>query len=170
MTITTTLNRIRAEKPCREGWAQLLQHLDKFWADDEPLRYSTILVSNGLADALWCCRAEPQLNSKWRLYAVWCARQVQDMLADYRSVAAIDTAERYAHGEATREELIAAREAAWKATQDKQPSPELSAMWAAVGSTTPSGARAASWTAEAACDARSDLMDALTARFLEVVR
>ena len=27
--ITTTLNRIRAHSPCREGWAKLLRHLGK---------------------------------------------------------------------------------------------------------------------------------------------
>lgn len=36
MTITTTLNRIRAHSPCRKGWAKLLRHLGKTEADDEP--------------------------------------------------------------------------------------------------------------------------------------
>ena len=29
MTITTTLNRIREHRPCREGWTTLLRHLGK---------------------------------------------------------------------------------------------------------------------------------------------
>ena len=112
MTITTTLNRIRAHSPCAEGWAKLLRHLGKTEADDEPLPYSVIVASNGLDDALWCCRAEPQYDREWRLFVVWCARQVQHRMTDPRSIAAIDVAERYANGKATREELGRARAAA----------------------------------------------------------
>ena len=47
-----------------------------------------------------------------RLFAVWCARQVQHLMSDPRSVDAIDVAERYADGKATDDELAAARAAA----------------------------------------------------------
>ena len=60
MPITTTLDRIREHSPCAAGWSKLLKHLGKTQADDEPLPFSVILDSNGLDDALWCCRAEPQ--------------------------------------------------------------------------------------------------------------
>ena len=110
--ITTTLNRIRAHSPCTEGWTKLLAYLGKTHADDEPLPFSVILASNGLDDALWCCRAEPQHAKEWRLFAVWCARQVQHLMADPRSIAALDVAERYANGAATDDELTAARGAA----------------------------------------------------------
>ena len=69
--LTTTLNRIRAHDPCADSWGKLLKHLGKTAADDEPLPYAAILESNGLEDALWCCRAEPQHDRLWRLYAVW---------------------------------------------------------------------------------------------------
>jgi hypothetical protein len=51
-----------------------------------------------------------------RLFAVWCARQVQHLMTDLRSINALDVAERHANGEATNEELDAARAAAaWAA-------------------------------------------------------
>ena len=108
----TTLNKIRAHSPCKDGWEQLLKHLGKTKADDEPLLITTILDSNGLDDALWCFRAIDGRDKEIRLYAVWCARQVQHLMTDARSLAALDVTERYANGEATEEELAEARDAA----------------------------------------------------------
>lgn len=113
--ITTTLNRIRAHKPCGDGWGKLLTGLGKTKADDEPLPFTKIVEINGLYDALWCCQAEPQYTKEWRLFAVWCARRVQHLMKDQRSIDAIDVAERYANGEATEEELTAAKSAAIEA-------------------------------------------------------
>jgi hypothetical protein len=129
--ITTTLNRIRAHGPCEGGWKKLLTHLGKTAADDEPLPYSVIVESNGLDDALWCCRAEPQYASEWRLFAVWCARQVQHLMKDPRSITALDVAERHAMGQATDEELAAARDAAWDAACGAAWAAAWDATWAA---------------------------------------
>lgn len=109
--ITTTLNAIRAQHPCEDGWKRLLIDLGKTKADDEPLPLVTILDSNGIDDALWCLRAVEGYDKEKRVFAVWCARQVQHLLTDPRSIAAIDVAERFAYGKATQEEL----EAAWAA-------------------------------------------------------
>ena len=109
--ITTTLNRIKAHSPCEDGWKKLLNHLGKTKADDEPLSFAVILKSNGVEDALWCCRCEPQYAKEWRLFAVWCVRQQAHLLTDQRSKDALDVAERHAHGKATDEELAAARAA-----------------------------------------------------------
>ena len=108
----TTLNAIRAHQPCADGWAKLLCHLGKTQADDEPLAITTILDSNELDDALWCLRAVEGHGREIRLYAVWCARQVQHLMTDPRSIAALDVAERFANGEATQGELDAAWDAA----------------------------------------------------------
>ena len=140
MTITTTLNRIRAHSPCLEGWKKLLSGLGKTSADDEPLAYSRIVEINGLDDALWCCRAEPQHGKVWRLYAVWCGRQVQHLMTDQRSVAALDVAERHASGDATDAELAAALDAASDAAWDA-----ADAAWAAAGAM----AGSATWSAAA---------------------
>lgn len=64
-------------------------------------------------DILWTlCRHEFMTDKELRLYAVWCARQVQHLMTDERSINALDVAERYANGLATDEELETARDAA----------------------------------------------------------
>ena len=99
----TTLNAIRLHSPCSSGWNKLLKTLNKTKADDEPVDFRTILESNGLDDAIWCLRT---LDCKEvRLFAVFCARQVQHLLTDERSLNAIDVAEKFAYGEATEDEL-----------------------------------------------------------------
>ena len=117
----TTLNKIRAFQPCEEGWKKLLKHLNKTKADDEQLSIITILDSNGLSDALWCLRAVEGYDKEIRLFAVWCARRVQHLMSDPRSITAIDIAERYAFGQATDDDLRKARDAAgaaWDAAED----------------------------------------------------
>jgi hypothetical protein len=122
----TTLNKIRQYHPCEAGWKKLLNNLGKTKADDEPLEITTIFESNGLDDALWCLRAVEGHDREIRLFAVECARSIQHLMTDDRSVAAIDVAERFANGKATQEELSAARvaardaarEATWDATWD----------------------------------------------------
>ena len=120
----TTLNQIRKHSPCTDGWGKLLAHLGKTQADDEPLSIITILDSNGLDDALWALRAVEGHDREIRLYAVWCARQVQHLMTDQRSLDALDVAERFANGAATYEEREAAWEAAWAAR---------AAAWEAAG-------------------------------------
>ena len=126
--LCTTLNKIRECGPCADGWAKLLGHLGKTQADDEPLPFRVILESNGLDDALWAMRSAPEYDREWRLYAVWCARQVQHLMTDPHSIAALDVAARFANGEATNEELHAARDAARNAAL----AAALAAAWAAA--------------------------------------
>ena len=126
----TTLNKIRAHHPCADGWTKLLRHLGKTKADDEPVRIITILDSNGLDDALWCLRAVEGHDREIRLYAVWCARQVQHLMTDPRSIAAIDVAARYANNFATQYDLDAAQAVAGDAA------------WAAAGNAARDAARA----------------------------
>ena len=154
--ICTTLNRIREHDPCVEGWKKLLQHLGKTEADDEPLPFSVIVESNGMTDALWACRTVPEHDREWRLFAVWCARQVQHLMTDQRSHDAINVAERFALGAATKNELDAARDAAWSAVRDAARDVAWSAAWSA--------ALAAAW--DVAWDAA---WSAQTAEFLRVV-
>ena len=114
----TTLNLIRAHSPCRAGWARLLANLGKTKADDEELLITTILESNGVDDALWCLRAVEGHERKIRLFAVECARSVQYLMTDTRSINAINVSERFANGLATPEELRAAEVAAEYAARD----------------------------------------------------
>ena len=143
----TTLNQIRAKSPCADGWKRLLAHLNKTQADDEPLNIATIIDSNGLDDALWCLRAVEYKDKELRLYAVWCARQVQHLMTDKRSLDALDVAERFAIGDATQKEL----DVAWSAARDADRDADrdaASAAWDAAAAR--SAARAALIDADAA--------------------
>ena len=174
----TTLNQIRACSPCESGWKELLAHLGKTKADDKLLAIIQVLDSNGLDDALWCLRAVEGYEREKRLYAVRCARAVQHLMTDQRSIDAIDVAERYANGHATETELkvaaMAAGAAAWVSRSAAIAAAmaagaaawaSMSAAWAA--SDAASGAasasvRAAAWSARAA--ARNAAGDARAAR------
>lgn len=148
----TTLNIIQACSPCFSGWTKLLANLGKTKSDDEPLAITTILDSNGLDDALWCLRAVDGYQREMRLFAVDCARSVQHLMTDPRSLAAVDVAERYADGLATDSELAAARAAAW----DAAGAAAWDAAWYAAGA----AAWDAAWAAagDAAGDVQADLL------------
>nr|DAJ21594.1 MAG TPA: hypothetical protein [Siphoviridae sp. ctFjF5]DAU57446.1 MAG TPA: hypothetical protein [Caudoviricetes sp.] len=112
----TTLNKIREHSPCCEGWGRLLTYLGKTNADDEPLSFKSILDSNGLDDAIWALRSidAPEV----RLFAVRCVRQIQHLISDECSLNALDVSEMHAVGNATNEEISAARDAVWAASWD----------------------------------------------------
>jgi len=152
----TTLNEIRKHDPCKPGWIKLLAHLGKTQADDEPLPILTILESNGLDDALWALRAVEGHDREIRLYTVWCARQVQHLMKDKRSLDALDVAERFANGTAYEGELTAARDAAgaaaW-AAPDAAGAAAGAAAWAAAGAAAWAVADAAGVAAGAAAGA-----------------
>ena len=69
-------------------------------------------------DRLWVVLREDVLDARTlRLFAVWCARRALSRVAnpDPRSLAAVETAERFANGLATDDELDDAWYAAWDA-------------------------------------------------------
>ena len=179
MQLTTTLNRIKVYSPGLVRWQKLLKYLGKTVADDESLPFSVILDSNGLEDALWCCRTAPEHNRVWRLYTMWCARQVQYLMTDQRSLDALDVVERYANGQATDKELSAAQDAAQDAWGDARDAwivgntaqeAALAATWAAgaaAGAAVGAAAWATTWAAENT--ARETAQTAQAARFREIV-
>ena len=116
--IYTTLKNIRIHKPEPEVWKKLLSHLGKTQEDDEPLALSEIVESIDLDDVLWCLCAVDGHRREMRLYAVWCARQVQNFIQDRRSLEALDVAERHANGRATDKDLAEARQEARDAAND----------------------------------------------------
>jgi hypothetical protein len=98
-------------------------------------------------DKVWAFTREGIVNDKiLRLFAVGCARKVQHLMKDQRSIDALDVAERYANGNATKDELewawVATRAATWTAAGDAA----RAAAWAA----TENAARAATWAAKRA--------------------
>ena len=147
----TTLNKIRSHSPCTNGWEKLLKNLGKTKADDEPLALTAILESNGIDDALWCLRAVDGHEREMRLFAVDCARRVQHLMTDKRSIDALDVAERFANGLATQAELAAAGAAA-RAAAGAAAGAAADAGWAAARAAA-DAARAAGAAAGAAADA-----------------
>lgn len=154
---TVTLDALRKASACYEGYNKLVRSLQgqPFTEEDEDrnsyihfkhdaeIPLVDVLNSNGLDDAIWALRCVSGADRDIRLFAVWCARQVEHLMQDQRSKDALDVAERFANGEATEEERAAARAAAGDAAR--------SAAWAA--------ARAAEWAAawDAARDAQAEM-------------
>lgn len=165
----TTLNQIHKHFPCAGGWTKLLKHLGKTQADDEPLSIATIVELNGLDDALWCLRAVEGYDKEIRLYAVWCARQVQHLMSDKRSLNALDVAERYAHGRASNAELSSAWGAAGDAACEAVRYAAGDAAWGAAreqtGDAAWSAARESVWAVE-----NSERASALVAQEQELLR
>lgn len=145
MTYETTLAQIEAQQFYQSGWLKLRRHLGKDYPMDKPVSLLTILESNGLDDALWCCRAVEGHDREFRLFAVWCARQVQHLMTDPCSINAIDTAERFANGEATPEEMDAAWDATEAAARAAAEAAAMDAAWDATKVAAWAVARAAAW-------------------------
>ena len=153
---TVNLKALRAAGACFEGYNKVVRSLQgKAFTKDDAERASylhynyegdisilQILESNGIDDALWALCCVDDCDKDVRLYAVWCARQVQHLMSDNRSIIALDVAEKYADGLVTKEELKTARDAAWEAAWE--------AEWNAAGAAAWNAARAAAWEAAGA--------------------
>ncbi len=95
-------------------------------------------------DKVWAFTREGIVDDKTlRLFAIACARRVQHFMNDQRSLDALDVAERYANGNATEDELYAARDAAREAAWDAA----RAAAWYAAWEAASYAARAAAWYA-----------------------
>ena len=103
----------KATKACEEGaeFAAKYATMAEVW--DACNRVDWLVWMLNVIDA-------PQDEKACRLYMVWCARNTPladgrttgALLSDPRSLSALDVAERFANGNATREELAAAESAA----------------------------------------------------------
>jgi hypothetical protein len=98
------------------------------------------LETEGLDAAIVAAEAYPK---ELRLFAVRCAREVQHLMKDQRSLDALDVAEKYARGKATDQELDAARAAAWDAARAAAGDAAWAAAKAAAGDAAWDAARAA---------------------------
>jgi hypothetical protein len=59
-----------------------------------------------IKDKFWVVFRKDIIDDKTlRLFAVWCARKVQHLVKDQRSLTALDVAEKFANGQVTIEEL-----------------------------------------------------------------
>lgn len=78
-----------------------------------PISLETILDSNGVKDAVWATRCLEGYDRELRHFAVACARLLGP--TDPRSLKALEVAEAFADGKATKKELDEARYEAWDA-------------------------------------------------------
>jgi hypothetical protein len=125
---------------CSEGreWALAnCQTMEQAWATARP------------DWLIWIARRPGVLDDRTlRKFAVWSARQVQHLMTDPRSIAALDVAERHVDGLATDDELSAAQTAAWAAAW----AASRDAAWDAASAADWSAKRAAAWAAERAAE------------------
>ena len=113
------------------------------------------------SDKIWAFTREGIMDDRTlRLFAVRCARKVQHLMTDPRSINALDVAENYANGLASDEDLAAAWEAAWEEAREARAEAWAAAMAAASEAAREAAreARAAAWEAarEAAMVAASE--------------
>ena len=124
LMITTTLNKIREHSPCQDGWIKLNKTLGKEYGGDTAVKFSQIVQSNGIVDALWCLRSIcPEHKKEVCLYAVDCAERVLPIYEnkypnDSRVRDCINATKRYLNNEISLEELRVFRRAADAAAAD----------------------------------------------------
>ena len=157
---TVTLKQLRESGACFDGYNKLVarisgEHLvtaNRYatYDQDAPIEIIQILDSNGLDDALWSLLCVSGKEKEIRLFAVWCARQVQHLMKDKRSADALDVAENFANGLASSEELMAARDAARDAAWDAARDAARDAAWGAAWDAAWDAARDAAWGAAVA--------------------
>lgn len=117
--LSTTTRKCDNLVPCQKGRNRFFAFLGKAdRVDDEPFPFEVMLNAVGLFMTSYCCPAEPRYDLHWRRFAVWCARQVQHLIRSPECVAALDVAERFCNGEATKLELAEAAAAAWRTAQN----------------------------------------------------
>ena len=97
---------------------------------------------------VWVATREGVLNDQTlRLFACWSVRRVWHLLTDERSRNAVEVAERFARGQATKQELAAARDAAraaaMAAAMAAARAAAMDAAWAAAMDAAMDAARAA---------------------------
>ena len=146
----TTLNKIREQSSCPNGWIKLLRHLGKRGPDDEQLSFATILESNGLEHAMWCLLTLDDQKAVVR-FALGCARMVEHLMLDERSRYALRTVEAWLDAAASDEEVCrasAAADAAARAAAADAWAAANAAAWAAANA-----AAVAAWAAADAADA-----------------
>jgi len=165
-------------EPCENGYHLTdAEHLLD-WTNDEmyEVEYRGKLVKSDDGDkyvvkqARLTRRVEKWNDKTLRLFAVWCARNALSLVEnpDPRSVNSVDVAERFANGEATREELSTAWSAAWSAALDAARSTARSTARDAAWSAARSTARDAAWSA-ARSTARSTARDAQYKKLREML-
>ena len=148
---------IRSFSPCYDPSEKNIPDDETLTVIEAVAKYRSIVPAK---DIIWVlCRDEFLTDKDLRLFAVWCAREALklDSNPDKGSINACDVAERFANGEATSEELAAARVAA------------LAAAWYAASADARDAARFAAWDAVSAA-ALAAALDAASAAAWDAAR
>ena len=111
-----TLDAIKAHDPC-DDYKVLKSHLGDDFPLDKEFPLSLALDVEGyeyspVSNTIWCFRALPEHKEIIQRFAIWSARQAQHLMKDKRSIDALDIAEKFLDGKATKEELRDAADAA----------------------------------------------------------
>jgi len=175
--ITTTLNKIRKHSPCEDGWVKLNKFLGSDYGKDASVKFSQILESNGLDDALWCLRSIcPEHEKEVRLFAVDCAERVLPIYEkkypnDSRVRDCIEATKKYLNDEITLEELrvfrVAAYAAAYAADADAYAAADAAAVAAENDAAYAAYAAAVAAAADAAAYARKKEREAQAKMLIE---
>jgi len=119
---------IRSFKPCYDPSEKVTDENESLSVIEWISKYRSIVPGT---DIIWLlCRKEFMSGRDCRLFAVWCAKEALKLInnPDIRSIEACDVSERFAKGEATEEELAAARAAAWDAARDAAGAAQLNKL------------------------------------------
>jgi hypothetical protein len=106
---------IRTFNPCYDPSEVIKEENEELTVKEWVEKYRSMVSSE---DILWLLLRKEFLSEKdLILFVVWCAREVLKLIEnpDERIVEACNVAEKYANGEVTKEELLAARDAAYDA-------------------------------------------------------
>jgi len=139
---------IRSFNPCYDPIVIVTDDNEILTVIDWVAKYRNAIKNKN--DIIWLlCRNEFLSDKDLRLFAVWCAREAFKLQTsiDQRSIDAVNCAERYANGEATDDELSAARSAAWSAAVFAARSAAESAARTVAWSAADSAAGSAVWSA-----------------------
>ena len=179
--LSTTFALLHDARACADRYRHLAKALGgiEAYGRDTPITIERILQANGLDDALWALQAVPaeqkvERDKLARLMACDCAERALPLYevrypADTRPRQTIEVSRRFAHGQATAEELAAA----WAAARDAADAARDAARDAADAAWV---AADAAWVAAwvAARDAARDAADAAvkwqTERLLQYLR
>ena len=116
-----TLKQIKKCKPCKEGWRDLLEGLNKKKADNAEFDAKFVLKNNGLADFCWVLDEVLDKKKELRLFAYWnaknCLKSIpKDEKKEFEKV--INTANLYAYGVVDNVALVSAYNSARESTGD----------------------------------------------------
>ena len=150
MKYHTTFKQLQKHRACKDRYKLLRENLGRKYKLDTPISLLQILESNGLEDALWALIAvdHSDIERDARLYNCDIAEHVlhiyeNEHAGDMSLRTCIEVSRRYAHGEATEEELAAARAAASEAASEAA----RAAAWAVAREAARAAAWAAAWEA-----------------------